>query len=168
MKLWAAKIRFGVAMTLGLVVSFAYFNRPTKRQYLESKREEFTKRADVFATLCSMDWSAETPKTEPIDPLPKLEFVFLKGSIGNVETIVCGRAIDKNWISNYLQEKQYVDLSLNTNMSSFLGHLYRSRMRDSFLTSKYKDSINAVLSAPYWLLYDPACTPRSSITLCIC
>ena len=163
-KLWVAKLRFGVAMTLGLAVSFAYFSRPTNQQYMESKKEEFTKQADVFAKLCSMEWSSENPTTEPIVPVPKLEFLSWKDHKGNVETIACSRAISNDWVSNYLQEKQHPELRMNTKMMHFLDLLHRSYFRDDFLTPKYEASVNAALSAPYWLLYDPQCLNGAPIT----
>ena len=106
-KIWAARVRFGLAITLGFIVSFAYFDRPTKRQFIESKRDAFTKQTEIFAQLCSIGWSEEEPTTEPILPQPKLELIFLEGSQGNVEAVVCSRAINNNWVSNYLQDEQY-------------------------------------------------------------
>ena len=163
-KIWAARIRFGLAITLGFIVSFAYFDRPTKRQFINSKREAFTKQTEIFAQLCSIGWSEEEPTTEPILPQPKLELIFLKGSLGNVEAVVCGRAINNNWVSNYLQDEQYEDLNIETNLGKHLNSLHRSYMYDAFLTPKYEASVNAALSATYWLLFDPECTNGAPIT----
>lgn len=163
-KIWAARIRFGLAITLGLVVSFSYFDRPTKRQFMESKRDAFTKQTEIFTRLCSIEWSEEEPTTEPILPQPILELVSLKSAQGNVEAVVCSRAISNNWVSNYLQDEQYEDLNITTNLGKYLDSLHRSYMYDAFLTPKYEASVNAALSATYWLLFDPECTNGVPIT----
>lgn len=155
-KIWAARFRFGLTMLLGIVVSFAYFHRPTKRQFIESKREEFTKQTDIFATLCNEGWSGQ-PTTDPIVPQPKLELRY-RNSKGNVETVLCSRAISKNWVSNYVQKEQHKDLDMLTKLSYYLDDLHRQSIYyDDFLTPQYEESVNTALSAPYWLLYDPQC-----------
>ena len=80
-----------------------------------------------------MEWSAEKPTTEPIEPQPKLEFVSYDQSVGNIETVVCRRAISNNWVSNYLQEEQYADLRIQTQLGHYLDLLHRKYMYDDFL-----------------------------------
>ena len=164
-KIWVARFRFGIFIALGCAVSWTYFNRPTTKLYLESKQEEFAQQTQVFARLCSTDSSSETPTTDPIVPVPKLEFTFLKGSSGNVETVLCSRALSNEWVSKYVREDQgdHPDLNIQTQLGRLLDLLHRSHMRDAFLTSTYEEMVESALSPSYWLLYDTSCTDASLV-----
>jgi hypothetical protein len=164
-KIWVARFRFGTFIALGCILSWTYFDRPTTRMYLESKQEEFAQQTQVFARLCAIDSSSETPTTEPIVPPPRLEFTFLKGSNGNIETILCSRALSNEWVSKYVREDQgdHPDLNIQTQLGHLLDLIHRSHMRDAFLTPKYEQMVESALSPAYWLLYDASCADESSL-----
>ena len=163
-KLWTARYRFAIAMTLGLAVSYSYFSRPTTKQFLYSKRPEFEQQIELFTKLCSTEWSEETPSTEPINPQAVLKYPFKQYQSGNIETVLCSRTRSKNWVSNYLQDVKHRDLRMGTQLASYLSKLYAKNVRDSFLHKTYIDSVNTALSPTYWLLYDAECLDNKPIT----
>jgi len=112
-----------------------------------------------------MDPSSEKPTTEPIVPIPKLEFTFLKGSSGNIETVLCSRALSNEWVSKYVLENpgDHPDLSIETQLGHLLHLIHRSHMRDAFLTPKYEQMVESALSPAYWLLYDVRCAEDASL-----
>ena len=89
----------------------------------------------------------------------------MKGSSGNVETVLCSRALSNEWVSKYVREDQgdHPDLNIQTQLGSLLDLLHRSHMRDDFLTSTYEDMVESALSPSYWLLYDASCTDASLV-----
>ena len=82
-----------------------FLDRPTTRLYLESKKSCATN-PNVRKTVCHRLHLAKPPTTEPLVPPPRLEFAFLKGSNGNVETVLCSRALSNEWVSKYVREDQ--------------------------------------------------------------
>ena len=155
-KLHAVRSRLGISLSVGLVVSLAFFSRPTSKQFLESKRAEFTAQAEHVAKLCQLVGSEESPSAAAISPQPRLE--FYNPSDSNVESISCPRAASREWIP----ESDDKDGIMQTDFARMMAELRDpARYGERFLTAEYEASVTKVLSVPYWLLFDVSCANTS-------